>query len=88
MSITTLVLFLFCSLKFSPRIDEINTPSFLYCQGEDEVLDAEVGDVAGPGDVEVLEDGAVLPEDGEDLVVADAVEDHVAELLHLLCGEQ
>ena len=72
----------------SPRIDKIYASSFLYGEWEDEILDAEIRDVTGPGDVQVLEDGAVLAEDGEDLVVADPVEDYMPELLHLLCGKQ
>ena len=69
---------------FSPRIHQIDPASFLDGKRKYEVLYAEVGHVRGAGDVQVLEDGAALAEDGEDLVVTHSVQHNVTQLLHLL----
>ena len=70
------------------RVDQVHPPRLLDAEREHEVLDPEVRDVGGAGDVQVLEGGAALAQDTQHLIVTQAVQDHVPQLFHLFCMQK
>ena len=56
-----------------PGVHQVHAARLLDREREHEVLDPEVRHVRGAGDVEELEGGAALAQDGQHLVVAEAV---------------
>ena len=70
------------------RVDQVHSARLLDAEREHEVLDPEVRDVGGAGDVQVLEGCAALAQDTQHLVVAQAVQHHVPQLFHLFCMQK